>query len=35
MIRKLLTAFVVPKLIAYVARRFGGRSATVPGRRRY
>ncbi|GJD45505.1 hypothetical protein AFCDBAGC_3379 [Methylobacterium cerastii] len=24
MIRKLLTAFIVPKLIAYVGRRFGG-----------
>lgn len=35
MIRKLLTAFVLPKLIAYVSRRFGGRSATPTRRRGY
>jgi len=27
MIRKLLTAFLLPKIIAYVSRRFGGRTA--------
>ena len=27
MIRKLLMAFLVPKLIAFVSRRFGGRAA--------
>ncbi|SFL48599.1 hypothetical protein SAMN05192568_1005220 [Methylobacterium pseudosasicola] len=32
MIRKLLTIFVLPKLIAYVGRRFAGRSA-APSRR--
>ena len=30
MIRKLLTAFIVPKLIAYVGRRFGGGGARRP-----
>lgn len=33
MIRKLLTAFLLPKVIAYVSRRFGGRAATPPNRR--
>ncbi|GJE57182.1 hypothetical protein EKPJFOCH_3695 [Methylobacterium thuringiense] len=33
MIRKLLTAFLLPKVIAYVSRRFGGRSATPSSRR--
>ncbi|CAA2160627.1 hypothetical protein WYO_4140 [Methylobacterium sp. GXF4] len=32
MIRKLLTIFVLPKLIAYVSRRVAGRSA-APSRR--
>ncbi len=32
MIRKLLTAFLLPKVIAYVSRRFGGR-ASAPTRR--
>jgi len=32
MIRKLLTAFLLPKVIAYVGRRFGGRAA-APSRR--
>lgn len=35
MIRKLLTAFLLPKVIAYVSRRFGGRSVTPPKRRGY
>ncbi len=35
MIRKLLTAFLLPKIIAYVSRRFGGRSAAPPNRRGY
>jgi hypothetical protein len=35
MIRKLLTAFLLPKVIAYVSRRFGGRSAPAPSRRGY
>ena len=30
MIRKLLTAFIVPKLIAYVGRRLGGRAGRRP-----
>lgn len=34
MIRKLLMAFVLPKVIAYVSRRFGGRAATQPRRPR-
>lgn len=34
MIRKLLMAFVVPKLIAAISRRFGGRAATPPRRHR-
>jgi hypothetical protein len=33
MIRKLLTAFLLPKLIAYASRRFGGRAAAPPRRR--
>ena len=33
MIRKLLTAFLLPKLIAYVGRRFGGRPAAPTNRR--
>jgi|GEM_PF-5110400 hypothetical protein len=32
MIRKLLTAFLLPKVIAFVARRFNGRSAAPPRR---
>lgn len=35
MIRKLLTAFLLPKVIAYVSRRFGGRSSAPPNRRGY
>lgn len=35
MIRKLLTAFVLPKIIAYVSRRFTGRSTTPTNRRGY
>jgi len=31
MLRKLLTAFLLPRVIAYVSRRFGGR-ATNPRR---
>jgi hypothetical protein len=34
MIRKLLTIFLLPKVIAYVSRRFGG-GRTVPQRRSY
>ena len=34
MIRKLLTAFLLPKLIAFVTRRVTGR-ATTPPRRGY
>ncbi len=33
MIRKLLTAFLLPKIIAFLSRRFGGR-ATKPSNRR-
>lgn len=33
MIRKLLTAFLLPKVIAYVSRRLKGRSGTPPNRR--
>jgi len=32
MIRKLLTAFLLPKLIAFVTRRVTGRAATPPRR---
>jgi hypothetical protein len=32
MIRKLLTAFLLPKVIAYVSRRLAGRSAAPPNR---
>jgi hypothetical protein len=35
MIRKLLTAFLLPKVIAYVSRRLAGRSAAPPNRRGY
>ncbi len=35
MIRKLLTAFLLPKVIAYVSRRFSGRSGTPSNRRGY
>ena len=35
MIRKLLTAFVLPKVIAYVSRRLSGRAAAPPNRRGY
>jgi hypothetical protein len=34
MIRKLLTAFLLPKVIAFVSRRLTGRTAT-PRRRSY
>ena len=34
MIRKILTAFLLPKVISYVTRRMSGR-ATVPQRRRF
>ena len=33
MIRKLLTAFLLPKVIAYVSRRFGGTASTPPNSR--
>jgi hypothetical protein len=32
MIRKLLTAFLLPRVISFVARRFGGRAGTPPRR---
>lgn len=32
MIRKLLTAFLLPRIIAFVSRRFAGRSGTPPRR---
>lgn len=32
MIRKLLTAFLLPKLVAFVTRRITGRGATPPRR---
>jgi hypothetical protein len=32
MIRKLLTAFLVPRLIAFISRRLSGRSSTPPRR---
>ncbi len=32
MIRKLLTLFVLPRLIAFVTRRITGRAATPPRR---
>jgi hypothetical protein len=35
MIRKLLTAFVLPKIIAYVSRRFRGRTSAPSNRRGY
>ncbi len=35
MIRKLLTAFILPKVIAFVSRRFTGRSAAPSKRRGY
>jgi len=35
MIRKLLTAFLLPKAIAFVSRRLSGRSAAPPNRRGY
>lgn len=34
MIRKLLTLFVLPKIVAYVGRRLSGRGAAPPRRPR-
>lgn len=34
MLRKLLTIFVLPKIIAYITRRLSGRATTQPRRPR-
>ncbi|MFB0492969.1 hypothetical protein ABIE45_005555 [Methylobacterium sp. OAE515] len=31
MLRKILTAFIVPKIIAYLGRRYGGRAGRRGG----